>query len=204
MRKEYLERYYEIDKTLSKECGNCGSKDDLEIHHIVPLAFGGTNRLSNLVRLCSSCHSKAHGGFSFIDKSEETLRKRASQGKRTLGSIPLGYEYKNDEFVVNEDDAKIVRLIFRMRYEYEYSTSNIAKALNHMAIPTQRGAKEWSHPTIMRILNNKKYFGDYEYKGENYGQLIHPILDERYAKIKRKFEEKYKNKRVKPRHVLLG
>ena len=28
-----------------------------EVHHIVPLADGGTNEFSNLMSLCKSCHS---------------------------------------------------------------------------------------------------------------------------------------------------
>ena len=43
------------------KCVNCGrSNCRLAAHHIVPLGSGGTNTLSNLVTLCSSCHRKAH------------------------------------------------------------------------------------------------------------------------------------------------
>ncbi len=31
-----------------------------EVHHIIPLAEGGTNDESNLMSLCKSCHSKIH------------------------------------------------------------------------------------------------------------------------------------------------
>ena len=31
-----------------------------EVHHIVPLAEGGTHDRSNLMSLCKSCHSKVH------------------------------------------------------------------------------------------------------------------------------------------------
>ena len=41
-------------------CGNCGSKTNLHVHHIVPLARGGTNQLSNLRTLCEDCHKKIH------------------------------------------------------------------------------------------------------------------------------------------------
>ena len=37
-------------------CVKCGSKKNLEIHHIVPLAKGGSNRLENLQLLCRSCN----------------------------------------------------------------------------------------------------------------------------------------------------
>ena len=31
-----------------------------EVHHIIPLADGGTNEESNLMSLCRSCHEKIH------------------------------------------------------------------------------------------------------------------------------------------------
>lgn len=31
-----------------------------DVHHIVPLARGGTNTMSNLICLCDTCHIKRH------------------------------------------------------------------------------------------------------------------------------------------------
>ena len=31
-----------------------------EVHHIVPLLQGGSNKFSNLMSLCQSCHTKIH------------------------------------------------------------------------------------------------------------------------------------------------
>ena len=43
-------------------CEECLKQDRLtpskEVHHIVPLKNGGTNREDNLMALCKSCHSK--------------------------------------------------------------------------------------------------------------------------------------------------
>ena len=33
-------------------CANCGSSESIEYHHIVPLALGGTNRITNFAPLC--------------------------------------------------------------------------------------------------------------------------------------------------------
>lgn len=41
-------------------CGNCGSTDNLHVHHIVPLSLGGSNLPSNLRTLCKSCHQRLH------------------------------------------------------------------------------------------------------------------------------------------------
>lgn len=37
-------------------CQCCGSRQDLEVDHLVPVARGGTWELSNLWVLCRSCH----------------------------------------------------------------------------------------------------------------------------------------------------
>lgn len=39
-------------------CAYCGSNQDLEIDHIVPLSRGGTEDRSNLQTLCASCNKK--------------------------------------------------------------------------------------------------------------------------------------------------
>ena len=49
-----------MKKKLGNTCGNCGSKEKVEYHHIVPLKNGGTNNLGNIVPLCQHCHYKAH------------------------------------------------------------------------------------------------------------------------------------------------
>lgn len=43
-----------------KVCATCGCKDDIEIHHIIPIATGGTDDYFNLISLCHSCHMKLH------------------------------------------------------------------------------------------------------------------------------------------------
>lgn len=38
----------------------CGAAHFLEVHHVVPRHAGGSNKLENLVTLCSRCHAFAH------------------------------------------------------------------------------------------------------------------------------------------------
>ena len=55
--------YAEARKVIEgrdKVCANCGSRENIEMHHIVPLSQGGSNKESNLVYLCFDCHGKAH------------------------------------------------------------------------------------------------------------------------------------------------
>ena len=47
---------------LPKKCYNCGATDNLNYHHIVPLALGGNNVLTNIAVLCGKCHWTVHHG----------------------------------------------------------------------------------------------------------------------------------------------
>lgn len=39
-----------------EECLRCGITTSLEVHHIKPRIFGGTNEANNLMLLCHKCH----------------------------------------------------------------------------------------------------------------------------------------------------
>ena len=45
-------------------CALCGeyAKDNLHLHHIIPINCGGTHRYDNLAVLCSRCHAFVHNG----------------------------------------------------------------------------------------------------------------------------------------------
>jgi len=42
-------------------CAECGSNQNLQVHHKVFRSQGGRNTVENCVLLCQVCHSKAHG-----------------------------------------------------------------------------------------------------------------------------------------------
>lgn len=50
-------RQYVLDRD-QHQCRHCGAQTHLEIDHIIPLAQGGTNDLSNLQTLCRPCNAK--------------------------------------------------------------------------------------------------------------------------------------------------
>ena len=58
--KKIRERYVQLHP-FCEECMKHGALVMTEqVHHIVPLAEGGTNDESNLMSLCKSCHSRIH------------------------------------------------------------------------------------------------------------------------------------------------
>jgi 5-methylcytosine-specific restriction endonuclease McrA len=42
------------------ECGKCGSKNDLYLHHSIPISWGGGFISENCITLCKKCHLEAH------------------------------------------------------------------------------------------------------------------------------------------------
>ena len=42
-------------------CVRCGSRVNLQAHHVVPTAFGGLDIPSNLRTHCENCHDQIHG-----------------------------------------------------------------------------------------------------------------------------------------------
>ena len=43
-------------------CQLCGSRRNLEVHHIRPRSRGGDDAEANLVTLCQGCHKDTHAG----------------------------------------------------------------------------------------------------------------------------------------------
>ncbi|MDX2272219.1 MAG: HNH endonuclease [Cyanobacteriota bacterium] len=46
------------DQYQCQSCGQQGSQELLQVDHIIPLAQGGSNDISNLQTLCRTCNQK--------------------------------------------------------------------------------------------------------------------------------------------------
>lgn len=43
-----------------KICSCCGKKDNLHLHHIIPMSKGGPDNYYNLIYVCDDCHENIH------------------------------------------------------------------------------------------------------------------------------------------------
>ena len=103
-------------------------------------------------------------------KITETRRGKLDEGLRTGGSIPLGYDRhptKKGLLVINEDEAAIVRLIFRLFKEH-LNFSTVARLVNEMGYRNKvnfsskgkrTGGQVFKDRSIHYILNNWTYCG---------------------------------------------
>jgi len=73
----------------------------------------------------------------------------------------LGYDYdkENKTISINEDEAEIVRYIFR-RYLEGAGGSVICRELENLGYRSPRGSSKWSATTVLGIIKNEKYKGD--------------------------------------------
>ena len=56
--------YSYLKSTVGDKCCSCGSSDNIEYHHVVPLSLGGQDVITNIYPVCSSCHSLIHFGHA--------------------------------------------------------------------------------------------------------------------------------------------
>lgn len=77
-----------------------------------------------------------------------------------LTPILLGYDHDEDgNLVINEEEAKIVKLIFMM-YLNGCTCQEIADTLTELGCMTKKGNTVWSPGSILQILQNERHCGD--------------------------------------------
>ncbi len=86
-------------------------------------------------------------------------QKRQMEQGVVFGRSMLGYDVKDGKMYINEDGAKIVRLIFHKFVNENKGTHVIARELREEGIKPMR-VKEWSNTVILRVIRNEKYCGD--------------------------------------------
>lgn len=86
-------------KELGSKCANCGSEEFIEYHHIVPIVYGGTNKLTNIVPLCADCHAKAHKKSNAEGIKRATLEGRIGRNRKSTyeEAKPVLKKYFNSE-----------------------------------------------------------------------------------------------------------
>lgn len=98
--------------------------------------------------------------YNISENQKWAVQKKFARGDVMINTNRfLGYDKDKDgNLIINEKEAEIVRMIFRM-YLGGDGTFRIAKKLNELGIPTVTG-KQWHETTIRGMLKNEKYKGD--------------------------------------------
>jgi len=93
------------------------------------------------------------------DRVKWGQRRQMEQGV-VFGRDMLGYDVRNGQLFINEEGAKIVRMIFDKFVGEGKGTHVIARELREAGITTSTHMKQWSNTVILRVIRNEKYCGD--------------------------------------------
>lgn len=129
------------------------------------------------------------------------LKMKMKRGELIGFSGCLGYDYDpvTKTLTINEEEAEIVRYIFK-RYIEGAGCYVIAKELTRLGAKTKKGNTRWHESTIRGIIKNEKYVGDVM-SGKTF--TIDPISKKRLQNLgeKEKYYVKDNHHGIIPREV---
>lgn len=118
------------------------------------------------------------GTGSRRERIREGMKAKAARGLG-LGKPPYGYMVQFDgRFRLVEQEAEVIRSIFKMYLEENLGVRTIAQRLNSSRIRT-RSKNRWSMVTVRDVLRNHAYIGTYQRFGlritGNFEVIIDPL-----------------------------
>ncbi|MBQ8207359.1 MAG: recombinase family protein [Clostridia bacterium] len=130
--------------------------------------------------------------FFSENMGEDIKRNQADNAQNCRANGPASFGYKvgaDGKFVINEDEAPIVKEIFEKTAEGDTFTK-IKDSLNSMGIRTRRGGM-WTKSSFYNILHNERYIGYYifdEVKIE--GGMPQIVSKELFYKVQERLKKK--------------
>ncbi len=101
-----------------------------------------------------------------IERTRRGKRHRAKMGSvNVLSGAPYGYryvkktEYTSAYYKIIEEEAEIVKKVYKLYIEEGLSINAIARWLNDHDVPTRRKISRWERSTIWAMLRNPAYKG---------------------------------------------
>jgi len=195
-----------IFKRDNFQCQKCGFIDkscqELKVHHITPLVFGGKNNPDNLITLCTICYNYAPNSkeefIKYINekingevlntfrKSNNSISKKTKEGMINLFEqgkhvtrAPKGYSLIDKKLIPNQEKEE-VKKIFK-----EFLDTNIS--LTQLA-------KKYSMTTsgIKKLLSNSTYIGKVKFANKEIQGIHKPLISKDiFDKTQEKLKQKY-------------
>jgi site-specific DNA recombinase len=152
--------------------------------------------------------------------TSERIRDKIAASKRkglwVGGNLPLGYEIKDGKIVIVEEEAELVRSIFR-RYLELGGVNELLRDLRERNIRTKsrllstgatRGGIPFGRGALYYLLGNRFYIGEVKYKNEILPGEQRPIMDrELFEEVRQKSLAQWSHRTVvrnKSDHLLTG
>ncbi|MGT2910771.1 recombinase family protein [Streptococcus cameli] len=100
---------------------------------------------------------------TIITQTMEGRKQKAREGRWNGGFAPIGYSLQNGELKINEEEAKLVRMIFDLYVNTDMGANSVSKYLVNLDVrkPIRQNGKtpHFSSNVIRKILDNPVYNG---------------------------------------------
>jgi site-specific DNA recombinase len=152
--------------------------------------------------------------------TSERIRDKIAASKRkglwVGGNLPLGYEMKDGKIAIVEEEAELVRSIFRRYLELggvnellrDLKERNIRTRIKQLSTGATRGGIPFGRGALYYLLSNNFYVGEVKYKNEILPGEQPPILDRKlFAAVRQKSLAQWSHRTVarnKSDHLLTG
>jgi site-specific DNA recombinase len=137
--------------------------------------FGQLGVFSSMLEAFTMCVAEMERE-NIMKRTYGGRKAKAATGGYSGGRLPLGYKSENGRYVIHEEEAALVRLVYEMR-DSGNTLKQIADHLNNNGYYTRKGGK-FATSSIQSILDNERtYRGEYKYGDGDWVQGQHdPIL----------------------------
>jgi hypothetical protein len=144
-------------------CAACGVERDLQDHHLVPRAAGGSDDLANIITLCTPCHWRVHD-LSWPPNTNHSELTRKGQAAARARGVKIGgdrgakitREMVKAAVAARQEKARartadLAPIVQELQAAGSVSLRAIAAGLDQRGIPAAKGGK-WSANQVSRLL----------------------------------------------------
>jgi len=119
---------------------------------------------------------------TIVERTKAGMERKARNGEWCGGFVPFGYQKVEGEIVIDEEEAAIVRRIFRNYVHGKKGATKIFKELNDAGFRKRSGIL-WENRAIINMLKNPFYTGvikwkDSIFEGKHEGIISSEIFEE--------------------------
>jgi site-specific DNA recombinase len=119
------------------------------------------------------------------ERIRDKIAASKKKGMWMGGMVPLGYEIKEHKLIIHQEEAKVVRAIFR-EYLRQGCVRMLRQSLERQQIRTKErvdgkgrktGGSSFSRGALYQLLKNRLYIGQISHRGEHYEGQHQGIID---------------------------
>ncbi|MDX5526494.1 MAG: recombinase family protein [Wolbachia endosymbiont of Andrena nigroaenea] len=146
-----------------------------------------------------------------VERVKNKIATSKEEGLWMGGNVPLGYDVKDKELIINEKEAKLVKHIFERYMELE-SMAELARELNREGYRTKKfetksgkvyGGEIFKKATVRRIITNPTYMGKIRHYEKQYEGKHETIIEEEKWQKAQELIKKQPHREAKYEEALL-